>query len=325
MDESRPLLPDDAARELYRSILCAGGRIRVDRVRPADAPAIGRLVDVGLLVLRAADGMYGAVNPRAVSERIGADLRAEGARLFARAEVVPELLDDLTRAYDAAPYRPGRTGGVRRIEGMPQIRHAIAQLMDDHPGEAMAVQPGGAVPAHLMEDALDSRRRFLARGGSMRTIYEPTARLDPATVRFAARETELGGVSRVLPGPFKQMAIFGQAAAVIPAAVDNSSAALVEDAAMVAFLVNVFEYQWQQAEGVNWAGLAAGNAEPLVPEQVGRLLSQGLTQRAIASRLGLSERTVAGHIARLRELYDAETLFQLGWQMRAARAGEPGA
>ncbi|MFH8380108.1 LuxR C-terminal-related transcriptional regulator [Kitasatospora sp. NPDC018058] len=49
------------------------------------------------------------------------------------------------------------------------------------------------------------------------------------------------------------------------------------------------------------------------------MLTQGLAQRAIATRLGLSERTVAGHIARLRERYDAETLFQLGWQMRGTR------
>ncbi|MEV7597601.1 LuxR C-terminal-related transcriptional regulator [Kitasatospora sp. NPDC089797] len=49
------------------------------------------------------------------------------------------------------------------------------------------------------------------------------------------------------------------------------------------------------------------------------MLARGLTQRSIAARLNVSERTVAGHIARLRELHDAETLFQLGWQMRGAR------
>ncbi|MFJ2578417.1 LuxR C-terminal-related transcriptional regulator [Kitasatospora aureofaciens] len=39
-----------------------------------------------------------------------------------------------------------------------------------------------------------------------------------------------------------------------------------------------------------------------IGEQVSHLLAKGLRQRAIAGRLGLSERTVAGHIARLREL-----------------------
>ncbi|MDH6703578.1 DNA-binding NarL/FixJ family response regulator [Kitasatospora sp. MAA19] len=40
---------------------------------------------------------------------------------------------------------------------------------------------------------------------------------------------------------------------------------------------------------------------------------------AVATRLGLSERTVAAHIARLRHHYGAHTLFQLGRQMRGDR------
>ncbi|GHF28964.1 hypothetical protein GCM10018790_03020 [Kitasatospora xanthocidica] len=94
---------------------------------------------------------------------------------------------------------------------------------------------------------------------------------------------------------------------------------MVDDPATVAFVVDTFEQLWQQAEGVNWTALADSSASPTAHEQVARLLPRGLTQRAIATRLGLSERTVAGHIARLREQYDAETLFQLGWQMRGAR------
>ncbi|MFF9642679.1 helix-turn-helix transcriptional regulator [Kitasatospora aureofaciens] len=110
----------------------------------------------------------------------------------------------------------------------------------------------------------------------------------------------------------------------IRAASDYSSAAVVDEPATVAFVVDTFETLWQQAEGVNWAALVAGSSDSPVHEQVGRLLARGLTQRAIASRMGVSERTVAGHIARLREVYDAETLFQLGWQMRGARTGESG-
>ncbi|HJD81073.1 LuxR C-terminal-related transcriptional regulator [Kitasatospora aureofaciens] len=106
----------------------------------------------------------------------------------------------------------------------------------------------------------------------------------------------------------------------IRAASDCSSAAVADDPATVAFVVDTFETLRQQAEGVNWAAVAAGSSAYPVHKQVGRLLAQGLTQRSVASRLGLSERTVASHIARLRELYDAETLFQPGWQMRGERS-----
>ncbi|MFH9349230.1 helix-turn-helix domain-containing protein [Kitasatospora sp. NPDC017646] len=55
--------------------------------------------------------------------------------------------------------------------------------------------------------------------------------------------------------------------------------------------------------------------------RIGRLLARGLTQRAVATRLGISERTVAGHISRLRDRYGARTLFHLGWHLRGEHHG----
>ncbi|MFH8380107.1 hypothetical protein ACH4E7_04080 [Kitasatospora sp. NPDC018058] len=77
-------LPDEAARELYRAILREGGRIRVSDIRPEDEPTVKQLADLGLLFLHIADGVYTAVNPRAVGERIGAEPREKGARLIGR-------------------------------------------------------------------------------------------------------------------------------------------------------------------------------------------------------------------------------------------------
>ncbi|MEU4113542.1 LuxR family transcriptional regulator [Kitasatospora sp. NPDC028055] len=316
-------LPDAAARELYRAILAEGGRIRVGEIRPEDKSAVKQLADLGLLVLRTADGTYSAVNPRAVGERIGADLREESARLLARAAAVPDLLDDLTQAYDTAPRRADPVGGVRRVVGMPEIRHLISQLVKDYPHEALAAQPGGPRPHDHMQDSLDHSRRYVEAGGAMFTVFEPSACSDPRTVEYALHSTQAGAPIRLLEGPFTKTLIFDRTVAVIPATLDHTVAAVVEDAAMVAYLVGVFEQQWQHAQAVDWESLAAGSA-PIAHEQVGRLLARGLTQRAIATRMGLSERTVAGHIARLRKVYDAETLFQLGWQMRGARTGESG-
>ncbi|MFD0277180.1 LuxR family transcriptional regulator [Kitasatospora sp. NPDC127111] len=318
-------LPDAAARELYCAILKDGGRIRAAEVAPGDEAALRRLVDVGLLVHQLMDASYSAVDPRSVTERIGAGIRLASARLLVEAEQLPELMDDLTRAYDATSRRADAPSGVRYLADMAQIRHEIAVLAERCRWECLTAQPGGSRPAEVLPAALEAARRYLGQGTAMRMIYEPAVRLDPANVAYAAEATRLGCVIRVLAAPFTRLMIFDRAVAVIPAAADNSSAAIVEDPATVTFLVGVFEQQWQQAEGVNWAALAEGAAVSAVHEQVGRLLAQGLTQRAIGSRLGLSERTVAGHIARLRELYDAETLFQLGWQMRGARTGESGA
>lgn len=319
-------LPSESERRLYQQILDQGGRVMFREAVEQDPAGVLRLLELGLLVHHGVDQSLTAVNPRAVSDRISAELRAEGTRMLLRAEEMPALLEDLTHAYDATPRRADRSSVVQHVDRMEQIRHRILQLESEAHEEGLSLQPGGARPAALMGEALERTRRFLERGASIRTIYEPTALLDETTVRWAEAVTGWGGRFRTLSEPFSRMLIFDRRIAVVPAAADDSSAAFIEDPAVVSFLVAAFERDWERSERVQWRSAESGSGgESAVPvhEQVGRLLAQGLTQRSIASRLGLGERTVAGHISRLRELYDAETLFQLGWQMRGAE-GLPG-
>ncbi|MFF4814726.1 LuxR family transcriptional regulator [Kitasatospora sp. NPDC001309] len=312
-------LPDAAARALYLAVLREGGRIRAEEVGAGDREALGRLVELGLLVPQLLDGCYSAVDPRAATERIGSEIRRQSIRLLAEAEQLPELMGELTQAYDTSPKRRSDSTGVRYVTGLEEIRYEIDRLTEELPGDGMSAQPGGPRPANEIPDSLRHARRFHERGGTVRSLYEVSAKYDPPTVRFAAQVSQLGATIRVLAVPFRRFLVFARTVAIIPAAADYSTAAVVDDPATVAFVVDTFETLWQQAEGVNWDALDDGSLDSAVHEQVGRLLARGLTQRAIATRLGLSERTVAGHIARLRELYDAETLFQLGWQMRGER------
>ena len=124
-------VPDAAARELYLTILRGGGRILASDVRDADRDTISQLTGLGLLVLSIADAAYSAVNPRAVSERISTDLRTTGTNLLLRAEQLPDLLGDLTQAYESAPRSIDRSGAVQHVHGMRDIRHLVSQLGDD--------------------------------------------------------------------------------------------------------------------------------------------------------------------------------------------------
>jgi len=312
-------LPTEPERRLYQQILDQGGRVSFREAVEQDSAGVLRLLELGLLVHDAADQALTAVNPRAVGDRISTELRAEGTRMLLRAEEMPALLEDLTHAYDATPRRADRSSVVQHIERTDRIRERVRQLETEAAEEVLALQPGGVSPGERQADSLERVRLFLTGGAVLHTVYQPAALLDEATVQWAEAVTGWGGRFRTLSEPFSRMVIFDRRIAVVPASADNSSAAVVEDPAVVSFLVAAFERDWERAERVRWRS-ADREGESVVPvhEQVGRLLAQGLTQRSIASRLGLSERTVAGHISRLRELHAAETLFQLGWQMRAS-------
>lgn len=308
-------MPGENARQLYLAILAEGGRIPISSVDAAEQTLIDQLVRTGLVLPNLMDGVYTAISPRAMVGRVSSELRSEATRLLLRAERLPSDMDGLTRAYDAVPSRADQLGEAVHVEGYEHIRHRITQLASDCRGEMLTAQPGPRA-ADVLELALKQELPVLARGCAMRTLYQPIALLEPAAVEYAAVVSERGARLRTLDESFQRMLIFDRSVAVVPAAGDHSKAAFITDPAAVAFLVSVYERDWARADAVQWDVPATQHAARTAADRVGRLLATGLTQRAVATRLGLSERTVAGHIARLRTWYGAQTLFQLGWLMR---------
>ncbi|GAA4857345.1 LuxR C-terminal-related transcriptional regulator [Kitasatospora terrestris] len=311
-------LPDEAAARRYLAILAEGGRIPVASVTDADRPAIDQLLTIGLVMANPIDAAYLAVSPRSVGDRLGADMRSRAARLLQNADRLPDALAGLARAYDAMPREADQSRPTVYLEGRDRIRHRIAELVSDCKEELLTAQPGPRPPSSL-ELARPQDSAFVGRGGKLRTIYQPMVLGEPMTVEYAAELTALGAGFRLLDEPYQRMIIVDRRCAVIPAADDHSRAVLLSDPAAVAFLVACFERDWARADLVQWHQVDARQVTRSVSDRVGRLLATGLTQRGVASRLGLSERTVAGHISRLRERYGAQTLFQLGWLMRGSR------
>ncbi|GAB2688538.1 LuxR C-terminal-related transcriptional regulator [Kitasatospora kifunensis] len=329
MSRAEPgFLPEDlvldlAARDLYLSVVAQGGWVKSAEVRSQDRPALVRLLELGLVRGLPGGAFYSAISPRAYLGQAVWALRERAAGLLQQAEEVPALLDDLAQAYDAAPRRIECTGTVETVQDRDSIRHRIAQLVADAETEILTAQPGGDRPPDHLAWAMAQDVPFLRGGGVMRTLYQPVARTDPATSAYAAAVTPYGARIRVLDEDFQRMLIFDRAVAVIPASADMGSAAFVRDPTAIELLVELFERDWQRAERVAWGAPQATPDGGVVTDRIARLLAGGLSRRGIAARLGLSERTVAAHLARLREEYDAETLFQLGWLMRGA--GERGA
>lgn len=148
--------------------------------------------------------------------------------------------------------------------------------------------------------------------------------MDPRAVDCAAGATGLGCAIRVLDRPFTRFLVFDPTVAVIPAAPDNTVVALVEAPRCRPTRSGSSNNSGSRRR--LWIGLPRRPlrwSPPPTSRSVGCSPAASRSGRA-ADRTGLSERTVAGHIARLRELYDAETLFRSGRRMRGSRTGESG-
>ena len=303
--------PNEAEKALYLSVLRAG-QVPLREVTEQDAAATARLLALGLLVHHEVTGWVVAVNPRAAGARLSAALREGAGDLLARAEHTASGMDALAESYAAARRRSDSAARITHLTSLEQIQQRLLQVESEYREEALIAQPGER-PSYVHTN--DRVRKSLGEGAAIDILYQPVARRTPHTAAYAADATGWGMRLRVLDEPFARVMIFDRRVAIISTAAANVTAAFIEDPAVVDHLVGVFQRDWERAVRVPWFD-QVGRKLPEVLCQVGELLASGLTQKAVASRLGLSERTVAGHIARLRERYDAETLFQLGWLMR---------
>ncbi|MDH6120098.1 helix-turn-helix domain-containing protein [Kitasatospora sp. GAS204B] len=304
-----PVVLDARGRALYLRLLAAGGLFRLTELASDELAALEQLRAAGL-VLRQQDALFWTVvDPRTAAARLSAELRAAGSELLARADESSAALADLARAYDRTPQAGGAARGLlRHLDDLPQIQQRLDQLGRECEHEVLAAQPGVRRTPQLAEQAERAARELSARGVRMRVLYQPEAERDPVIRDYAAHVSRLGTRLRVLDEPFQRVVVFDREVAVVCAGAGHWTATFIEDPLLVGVVVDQFERDWARAAQVRWDDSPADG--PLV-----RLLAEGLTQRAIATRLGLSERTVAAQISRLRERHDARTQFQLGWQM----------
>ena len=85
---------------------------------------------------------------------------------------------------------------------------------------------------------------------------------------------------------------------------------------MVAYLVDVFERSWERARP--FTSRETRLIKDIAAEQRAmtiRMLIEGHSDPVSAKRLGVSPRTYAGYVADLKEEFEAETRFQLGYTM----------
>ncbi|MEE1788345.1 LuxR C-terminal-related transcriptional regulator [Streptomyces sp. SP17BM10] len=298
---------------------------------PTEAPA-ARKTEPAACAGQAEPGPLCLADP---SEGLRALLARQEARLLAQQAEFDRTRTTVTRLLtEYAIAEPGiRQRDTERLIGQDTVVARIEQLARGNLFETISFQTrtSGAVAT---TNALGLNLDGLARGIRMRSVYPDSVRRHEPSLAYARVLTAHGAEIRTVPAtPLRRMLVFDRAAAIVPATLDPDclDAVLVTAPGVVAALRALFEAVWETAEPLvaadGAAGAAGGEAGPgsrgdeLTRHERGLLdlLSQGLTDEAVANRLALSVRTVRRNTAALMARLGARSRFEAG--LRAKERG----
>lgn len=316
-------LLSEAARALYLSTIHGGGRL-TPSAQDAAKSEVRELIDLGLLVPDLDDpGVVVAVDPKRLSTSLSTSWQRQAVQLLSRSASLAEELRDLGEAYGelSGQARPG--GKIEYVQNKAAINQRLALLVEGCSQELLTAQPGGGRRAETLRTAIDRDLGVLRRGGTTRTIYQPSARYSSPTLEYVETMTHEGSQVRTLDEPFNVLIVVDRKVAIIPASEDMTQAAFVRDGAVISYLIHAFEALWERAIPFQGSREVPPQVLSSLRRQIIRLMMQGTGHRIIARNLGLSERTLARHIAEMREEYEVDTLFQLGWKLSELSGGSP--
>jgi sugar-specific transcriptional regulator TrmB len=313
--ERRGLL-DGPAGELYREVAVAGvlpaGDPRLEPDHP-DHEAVTVLTELGLLQQDDRAGGWIAVDPAAVQSSVVAPMGRQAIELLQESAAWSETFGSLAQAFRRTT--PAGESPLTEVRGLPAINRFLESSVDDAESELLTAQPAGARRAVVLQQAVDRDLRALARGVTMRTLYQHTARRSKATRDHVDRILTHGAKVRTLDEFFNRLIVIDRRLAVIPGGAPDVAVAIHDDN-LVSYLADVFDRYWERGRDYQERG---GSSDSDIATEVRqltvRMLTEGHSDPASAKRVGVSTRTYASYVAALKQEYGVETRFQLGYAM----------
>ncbi|MFG2753181.1 helix-turn-helix transcriptional regulator [Streptomyces xanthophaeus] len=326
-DEAEELSP--AARRLYAYAVERHAFTTAEATGALGVRAAAAITELAAahLLQRAPGGgpdQWSAVAPRAAAARALAPLALLVRETHEEMDRLRGRLETLVPAYEAGTAHRDLSGSGRLelVTDLGAVRALIAELVASCGKELLTSQPGGGRPLETLEESIGRDETLLSRGVRMRTIYQHTARYSRPTAAYVERVTALGAQVRTLGDGLMRMLIFDQHTGLM-AVPDRSGAALVvREPNVVHFMTAAFERSWVGAEPfpTTVSPEAARSISDELRQTIVRLLSEGLEDKVIARRLGMSERTCQRHIAEIMRAVGAKSRFQAGFLLAAPPA-----
>ncbi|MFI5982189.1 LuxR C-terminal-related transcriptional regulator [Streptomyces sp. NPDC051555] len=309
---------DSLTEEVYRAMLLHPGKgvsalvEHLGRPEHAVRTALDRLHELSLVRPSAGNGLR-AVEPELGMEALlakqQADLAAQRQRVEESRAAAAQLIAQFSELRSTS-----RQPGVEHLDDIEQIRDRLALLTRRVRTEVMTFAPNGGHTQESLDTARPLDAELLDRGVRMRTVYLDSVRNSPPTVAYAEWLAERGGAVRTVPSLPVRMVIVDRETALIPVNAEEArhSAVVLTGQGTLTALCALFDTVWASASDLgegnkrDESGLSAQEREVLA------FLYRGMTDDAIAKRLGVSPRTARRVANDMMERLGARSRFQAG-------------
>jgi DNA-binding CsgD family transcriptional regulator/sugar-specific transcriptional regulator TrmB len=267
-------------------------------------------------------GELRVVHPDVGLETLLRRQEADLAQRKRQLEVAKSEVAELVAGFADSEQSGSLADMTERLLGLDAIQSRLELLARDLRSECLSVMPGGAQSEASLNASRPLDESALAAGVRILTLYQDSARNDPATHAYAQWLTDLGGEVRTAPILPTRMLVFDRRTAIIPIDPDNTrlGALCTAEKAIVRSMISIFETAWGTAVPLGSCA-REDSATGLTPldRQILIMLAKGLTDDSAAARLGVSGRTVRRQVASIMERLSASSRFEAG--LKAAQRG----
>ncbi|MEU4093767.1 LuxR C-terminal-related transcriptional regulator [Streptomyces sp. NPDC026673] len=235
---------------------------------------------------------------------------------------VRERLTALAAVRPSRPAEPVMPGGIAEvIHGEAEQQHMIEQLQREARKEVLTF----VRPPYVSFAGNFVQKERLAAGVEYRSLYETTALVYPGAADMPGF-VEPGELARAAPSVPMKLMIVDAERALLPlsggadrSVVSSAGLLLLHPSVLVDALLELFEDRWLRGTPLRMP--SPGDTEedpdfsgsPELDEQLLSLLMSGLPDKAIASQLGISLRTLQRRIRALMESTGTANRTQLAW------------
>ncbi|WP_069768123.1 MULTISPECIES: helix-turn-helix transcriptional regulator [unclassified Streptomyces] len=221
----------------------------------------------------------------------------------------------LLPVYEEQLTETGDRSAVEVFSDADEVRGLLRIAASECREEVVTVQPGGARNHRILAEALPRDIAMLERGVRMRVLYQHTARGDLATRSYVSKIVKCGAEVRTTGQIGERLIIFDRKIAFLPDRPHGDSppgAAVVRERVVVAYLLRLLDQTWGDATPFDASDLGYQGTVEEVRRSILRLMARGLSDEAVARRMGMALRTCRRHIAAIMQDLGVNSRFQAG-------------